>query len=283
MIRSTSRPATRPASLVACRWLSLKYAGTVMTAWLTFSPRYASAASFSLRRIMAEISGGEYCLPRTSIRASPLAALTTLYGTSLISWRTSSWRRPMNRLIEKTVFSGFVMACRLATCPTRISPSFVNPTTEGVRRLPSWFAITVGLPPSTTETTEFVVPRSMPITFGITVCSIPWGRGPYISSSEEPPGPLRDPLLDDVDLDLLGFELFRLRPLDLKNTGAVGCLPAIGLHRHRQLNEPLELAVGAIDVKQILLLDLVLEAALTLDRKQVARDRHTHVLLAHAG
>src|SRR5215470_11247701 len=189
----------------------------------------------------------------------------------------------MNRLIEKTVFSGFVMACRLATCPTRISPSFVNPTTEGVRRLPSWFAITVGLPPSTTETTEFVVPRSMPITFGITVCSIPWGRGPYISSSEEPRGPLRDPLLDDVDLDLLGFELFRLRQLDLKNTVAVGCLHAIGLHRHRQLNEPLELAAGAIDVKQILLLDLVLEAALTLDRKQVARDRHTHVLLAHAG
>ena len=61
-----------------------------MTAWVTFSPRYASAASFSLRRIMAEISGGEYCLPRTSIRTSPLAALTTLYGTSLISWSTSS-------------------------------------------------------------------------------------------------------------------------------------------------------------------------------------------------
>ena len=53
-----------------------------------------------------------------------------------------------------------------------------NPTTDGVRRLPSWFAITVGLPPSTTETTEFVVPRSMPITLGITVCSIPWAVGP---------------------------------------------------------------------------------------------------------
>src|SRR5919204_5246131 len=75
----------------------------------------------------------------------------------------------MNRLIEKTVFSGLVMACRFATCPTRISPSFVNPTTDGVSRLPSWFAITVGLPPSTTETTELVVPRSMPMTFAITV------------------------------------------------------------------------------------------------------------------
>ena len=28
----------RPASLVAWRWLSLKYAGTVMTASVTFSP-----------------------------------------------------------------------------------------------------------------------------------------------------------------------------------------------------------------------------------------------------
>ena len=81
-----------------------------MTAWVTFSPRYASAASFSFRKIMAEISGGEYCLPLTSIRTSPLAALTALYGTSLSSWSTSSWRRPMNRLIEKTVFSGFVIA-----------------------------------------------------------------------------------------------------------------------------------------------------------------------------
>src|SRR6267143_414500 len=49
-----------------------------MTAWVTFSPRWASAASLSLRRIMAEISGGEYCLPRTSTRASPLLALMTL-------------------------------------------------------------------------------------------------------------------------------------------------------------------------------------------------------------
>ena len=34
----------------------------------------------------------------------------------------------MKRLMENTVFSGFVMACRLATCPTRISPSLVKAT-----------------------------------------------------------------------------------------------------------------------------------------------------------
>ena len=34
-----SRPAILPASLVAWRWASLKYAGTVMTASVTRSPR----------------------------------------------------------------------------------------------------------------------------------------------------------------------------------------------------------------------------------------------------
>ena len=38
-IRSTFRPAILPASLVACRWASVKYAGTVTTAELTFVPR----------------------------------------------------------------------------------------------------------------------------------------------------------------------------------------------------------------------------------------------------
>ena len=35
------------ASFVAWRCWSSKYAGTVMTAWVTFSPRYASASVFS--------------------------------------------------------------------------------------------------------------------------------------------------------------------------------------------------------------------------------------------
>ena len=38
IIRSTLRPAIVPASLVACRWLSLKYAGTVITASVTAPP-----------------------------------------------------------------------------------------------------------------------------------------------------------------------------------------------------------------------------------------------------
>src|SRR5437588_784070 len=72
-------------------------------------------------------------------------------------------RRLMNRLIEYTVFSAFVTACRLATWPTRRSPLLVKATTDGVVRPPSWFAITTGSPLSITATTEFVVPRSIPM------------------------------------------------------------------------------------------------------------------------
>jgi hypothetical protein len=43
----------------------------------------------------------------------------------------------------------------------------VKATTEGVVLLPSLFTITVGFPPSMTATTEFVVPRSIPIAFAI--------------------------------------------------------------------------------------------------------------------
>ena len=69
---------------------------------------------------------------------------------------------PMCRLTEETVRSTFVTACRLATSPTRTSPFLEKPTTEGVVRAPSALAMTVGSPPSRTETQEFVVPRSMP-------------------------------------------------------------------------------------------------------------------------
>ena len=69
----------------------------------------------------------------------------------------------MNRLMENTVFSGFVTAWRLATWPTSRSPDLVKPTTDGVMRLPSGLVMTTGSPPSITATTELVVPRSMPI------------------------------------------------------------------------------------------------------------------------
>jgi len=104
MMRSTSSPAMRPASFVACRCESLKYAGTVITAWVIFVPSRISASAFSLPSTIAEISAGVYCLglpsTSTSTTASPLAAATTLYGTRLRSSSTSENLRPMNRLIE---------------------------------------------------------------------------------------------------------------------------------------------------------------------------------------
>src|SRR5436305_1008248 len=172
MIRLTSRPAILPASFVAWRWSSLKYAGTVMTALSTVSPRYASASVFSLPRIIALISGGENCLPPASTRASPFGPETTLYGTIDSSVFTSASLRPMKRLIEKTVFCGLVTACRLATVPTRRSPDCVNATTDGVVRPPSAFSITVGSPPSSTAIQLLVVPRSIPIVLAINYAPI---------------------------------------------------------------------------------------------------------------
>ena len=58
IILSTSNPAILPAFLVAWRWASLKYAGTVITARVTFSPRYASAVFFKSLKIIADISSG---------------------------------------------------------------------------------------------------------------------------------------------------------------------------------------------------------------------------------
>src|SRR5580658_5294710 len=74
----------------------------------------------------------------------------------------------MWRLTDLIVLSGFVMAWRLATSPTRTSPDLVKPTTEGVVRNPSALAMTVGSPPSRTATTELVVPRSIPTAFAMT-------------------------------------------------------------------------------------------------------------------
>src|SRR3954452_24596019 len=63
------------------------------------------------------------------------------------------------------VFSGLVTAWRLAGCPTRRSPSSVKATIEGVGRMPSAFSMTFGVLPSITATHEFVMPRSIPMTF----------------------------------------------------------------------------------------------------------------------
>src|SRR5699024_4383452 len=60
------------------------------------------------------------------------------------------------------VRSTLVTAWFLADWPTSTSPFLAKATTDGVVREPSEFAMTTASPPSSTDTTEFVVPRSIP-------------------------------------------------------------------------------------------------------------------------
>src|SRR5215467_13310738 len=77
---------------------------------------------------------------------------------------------PMWRLTERMVRSGLVIAWRFATSPTRTSPVLENATTDGVVRDPSALGATTASPASRTETTELVVPRSMPTALDMGTC-----------------------------------------------------------------------------------------------------------------
>src|ERR1700736_2892343 len=81
------------------------------------------------------------------------------------------------------VFSGLVTLCRLATWPTSRSPPFVKPTTDGVVRPPSWLGITTAWPASITDTTEFVVPKSMPMILLIFPRSPGLDSGMYLAAN----------------------------------------------------------------------------------------------------
>jgi hypothetical protein len=74
---------------VACRWLSLKYAGTVTTAFSIASPKCRSARSFSALRTTAETSGG--VMVRSPMRMlTTCSAGTTVNGKYFSSSFTSS-------------------------------------------------------------------------------------------------------------------------------------------------------------------------------------------------
>src|SRR5213080_2394750 len=77
----------------------------------------------------------------------------------------------MRRFTAKKVRSGLVTAWRLAGWPTRRSPSSLKATIEGVVRIPSAFSMTFEVLPSITATHEFVVPRSIPMTFPMVLIS----------------------------------------------------------------------------------------------------------------
>ncbi len=90
----------RPASLVAWRCASLKYAGTVMTALGTSAPKYFSAFCFNCRKTKAEISGG------VKVRSPNWSWITDSLpgamwnGNSFSSSWTSARPRPIRRFTE---------------------------------------------------------------------------------------------------------------------------------------------------------------------------------------
>ena len=146
MMRMQLMPAMTAASLVAWRCESLKYAGTVTTAFFTSLPRNASATSFIFTRIMDEISSAEnsFCSPWNSTEIMGFSASPdlTLNGQSLMSAWTcgSEYLRPMRRFASNTVLTGFIAVWFFAASPMRRSES-VNATYEGVVRAPMSLAM----------------------------------------------------------------------------------------------------------------------------------------------
>ncbi|ESS64158.1 hypothetical protein TCDM_07867 [Trypanosoma cruzi Dm28c] len=146
MMRSTSIPAIVPASFVACRWESLKYAGTVTTAFFTCLPRYDSAISFIFDSTIELTSSGlnVFVSPRNCTWITGLSSpfVMTLKGQCFMSDCTTGSLnfRPMRRFASKTVFVGFIATWFFAASPIRRSVS-VNATYDGVVRLPWSFAM----------------------------------------------------------------------------------------------------------------------------------------------
>ncbi len=142
----------RPASRVAVRCASLKYAGTVMTARstsLSTSPcaaKNASARCFSSRRTNAEISGAVNVLSPRPMRTTPVPAPPMANGKRFASPPTSSYALPMNRLTEYAVRDASVSRRRCASRPTNTVPPASIDTTDGTRPSPLASRITSGLP-----------------------------------------------------------------------------------------------------------------------------------------
>src|SRR5262245_59932853 len=169
----------------------------------------------------------------------------------------------MNRLIENTVFSGFVTAWRLATWPTRISPSLVKATTEGVRRLPSWFEMTTGLPPSITATTELVVPRSMPITLPMAYHLL---SGSGLDRNAPRPGPTG-----------------RLREPDGQHTPRDACFSPVEVEPRGQRNRPHEAPVARLENAILLPRVFLLLALLPADRQARGREPEVEIVTVEPG
>ena len=153
--RRTFRPASSAACRVACRCLSSKYAGTVITTPSSCSSRLSRALVASARRISLETSTGVFG-PSLVSKASASVAASPSNCASLRSSRDL----PMKRLAERTVFRTSETANSSAAAPTVTSP--LKFTTEGTSLAPEASAITSTPCSDFVATRLLVVPRSMP-------------------------------------------------------------------------------------------------------------------------
>src|SRR6266404_7142618 len=145
--------------------------------------------------------------------------------------------------------------------------------------------MTAGSPPSTTATTEFVVPRSMPITFAMS-CSLlsecldqVAGPAGAERSRPGPPAPLPG-VLGRLDLDFLRLALFRLRKVHRQHPVPVGRLDLPGGDWSGQRERAFELAEPTLTVVVARLLGIAGPLPLALDGEQVVGQGQMNVLLA---
>src|SRR5713101_4252608 len=141
--------------------------------------------------------------------------------------------------------------------------------------------MTVGSPPSTTATTEFVVPRSIPITFAMSSLSClevsRQRRARRGSESRRRPAALLH-----VDLDLLGLYRLHLRQRHGEHAVAVRRPNLVRLYGDGELKDSLHAPGPSLSAEVLLGLHGLGLCALALEAQQVAGDGHLHVLLAHA-
>ena len=125
-----SRPAIVAASFVACLCESLKYAGTVMTAFLTDSPKYSVAICFAFINIIDDISSGVYpppiSVPRTILLSPSGDILYVKYSLSKFT-EESLYFLPISLLTSYNTFPEFNSFWFFASYPIYLF-TFVNPT-----------------------------------------------------------------------------------------------------------------------------------------------------------
>src|SRR2546427_13139321 len=87
--------------------------------------------------------------------------------------------------------------------------------------------------------------------------------------------------LQNVDLDFLRFDFFRLRQPDLQDAVPVRCLHLVGLDRNGKSDRTLEFPVHPLEAVIGMGRVLPPPLALALDGQQVAGERDTYFLLPY--